>query len=41
MIANSENVIDIYYAANVNPQRQENEIGLIINRRNYAVWKLV
>ena len=34
---NPENAIDIYYAVgNANTQRQENEIGLIIKKRNSA-----
>ena len=39
---NPENDIDIYYAVgNANTQRQENEIGLIIKKRNSAGWRLV
>ena len=41
-MASSENYIDIYYAVgNANTQRQENEIGLIIKKRNSAGWRLV
>ena len=36
-MSNPENDIDIYYAVgNANTQRQENEIGLIIKKRNLA-----
>ncbi len=39
---NHKNDIDIYYAVgNANTQRQDNEIGLIIKKRNSAGWKLV
>jgi len=38
----SKNDLDIYYAVgNSNTQRQENEIGAIINKRNSAGWKLI
>ena len=41
-MANPENDLDIYYAVgNANTQRQENEIRLIIKKRNSAGWKLV
>ena len=41
-MTNPVNDIDIYYAVgNANTQRQENEIGLIIKKRNSAGWKLV
>tara|TARA_B100000212_G_scaffold249644_1_gene190915 strand:- start:2 stop:196 length:195 start_codon:yes stop_codon:yes gene_type:complete len=41
-MAKVENDLDIYYAAgNSNTQRQENEIGAIINKRNSAGWKLI
>ena len=41
-MANPENEVDNYYAAgNANTQRQENEIGLIIKKRNSSGWKLV
>ena len=41
-MANPENDLDIYYAVgNANSQRQENELRLIIKKRNYAGWKLV
>ena len=41
-MANLENDLDIYYAVgNANTKRQENEIALIINKRNSAGWKLI
>ena len=41
-MANPENDLDIYYAVgNANTKRQENEIGLIIKKRNSAGWRLV
>ncbi len=40
-MANPENDISNYTVVNVNRQRQENKIGLIIKKRNYAGWKLV
>ena len=41
-MANPENDLDIYYAlGNANTKRQENEIGLIIKKRNSAGWRLV
>tara|TARA_Y100000589_G_scaffold220568_1_gene208204 strand:+ start:318 stop:515 length:198 start_codon:yes stop_codon:yes gene_type:complete len=37
-----ENDLDIYYAVgNANTQRQENEISVIINKRNDAGWRLI
>ena len=37
-----ENDLDIYYAVgNTNTKRQENEIALIIQKRNSAGWKLI
>ena len=37
-----ENDIDIYYAVgNANTQRQENEIAVIMKKRNSAGWKLI
>ena len=37
-----ENDLDIYYAVgNANTQRQENEIAVIIKKRNSAGWKLI
>ena len=36
------NDIDIYYAVwNANTQRQENEIAVIMKKRNSAGWKLI
>ena len=41
-MANPVNEVDIYYAvANANTQRQRNESGLIIKKRNSSGWKLV
>ena len=41
-MANPENDLDVYYAVgNANTKRQENEIGLIIKKRNSAGWRLV
>ena len=41
-MANPENDLDIYYAVgNAKTKRQENEIGLIIKKRNSAGWRLV
>ena len=41
-MAKVENDLDIYYAVgNANTKRQENEIALIINKRNSAGWKLI
>ena len=41
-MSNPENDLDIYYAVgNANTKRQENEIGLIIKKRNSAGWRLV
>ena len=41
-MAKVENDIDIYYAVgNANTQRQENELALIIKKRNSAVCKLI
>ena len=41
-MANPENIIDIYNTVgNANTQRQENGIGLIIKKLNFARWKLV
>ena len=41
-MANPKNDVDICYAVgNANTQRQENEIGLIIKKRNSDGWKLV
>ena len=40
--ANPENDINIFYAVgNTNTEKQENEIGLIIKKRNNAEWKFV
>ncbi len=37
-----ENDLDIYYAVgNANTQRQENEIAVIMRKRNSAGWKLI
>ena len=37
-----ENDLDIYYAVgNANTQRQENELAVIMKKRNYAEWKLI
>ena len=37
-----QNDLDIYYAVgNANTQRQENEISVIINKRNDAGWRLI
>ena len=37
-----KNDLDIYYAVgNANTQRQENEISVIINKRNAAGWRLI
>ena len=37
-----ENDLDIYYAVgNANTQRQESEIAVIINKRNFGGWKLI
>ena len=37
-----ENDLDIYYAVgNENTQRQENEISVIMKKRNSAGWKLI
>ena len=39
-MAKVENHIDMYYAiGNANTQRQENEIAVIIKKRNSAGWK--
>jgi len=36
------NDLDIYYAVgNVNTQRQENEISVIMKKRNSEGWKLI
>ena len=41
-MANPKNDVDICYAVgNANTQRQDNEIGLIIKKRNSAGWELV
>ena len=41
-MAKVENHIDIYYAiGNANTQRQENEIAVIIKKRNSAGWKSI
>ena len=41
-MANPENDLDVYYAVgNANTKRQENEIVLIIKKRNSAGWRLV
>ena len=41
-MAKVENDIDIYYAVgNSNTQRQENELAVIMKKRNYAGWKLI
>ena len=41
-MAKVENDIDIYYAVgNANTQRQENEIAVIMKKRNSAGWKLI
>ena len=41
-MAKVENDLDIYYAVgNVNTQRQENELAVIIKKRNSAGWKLI
>ena len=37
-----KNDLDIYYAVgNANTQRQENEISVIITKRNAAGWRLI
>ena len=37
-----ENDLDIYYAVgNANTQRQENELSVIMKKRNSAGWKLI
>ena len=41
-MAKVENDLDIYYAVgNANTQRQENEIAVILKKRNSAGWKLI
>ena len=41
-MAKVENDLDIYYAAgNANTQRQENELTVIMKKRNSAGWKLI
>ena len=41
-MAKLENDIDIYYAVgNSNTQRQENELAVIMKKRNSAGWKLI
>ena len=41
-MAKVENDIDIYYAVgNANTQRQENEIAVIMKKRNSAGWQLI
>ena len=41
-MASPENDLNVYYAfGNANTKRQENEIGLIIKKRNSAGWRLV
>ena len=41
-MAKVENDLDIYYAVgNTNTQRQENELGAIMKKRNSAGWKLI
>ena len=41
-MAKVENDLDIYYAVgNANTQRQENELAVIMKKRNYAGWKLI
>ena len=41
-MAKLKNDLDIYNAVgNVNPQRQENEISVIMKKRNFTGWKLV
>ena len=41
-MSNVENDLDIYYAVgNANTQRQENEIAVIMRKRNSAGWKLI
>jgi len=41
-MAKVENDLDIYYAVgNANTQRQENELAVIMKKRNSAGWKLI
>ena len=41
-MANPENDLNVYNSVgNANTKRQENEIGLIIKKRNSAGWRLV
>ena len=41
-MAKVENDLDIYYAVvNANTQRQENELGAIMKKRNSSGWKLI
>ena len=41
-MAKVENDLDIYYAVgNANTQRQEQELAVIIKKRNSAVWKMI
>ncbi len=41
-MAKVDNDIDIYYAVgNANTRRQENELAVIIKKRNSAGWKLI
>ena len=41
-MSNEENDLDIYYAVgNANTQRQENEIAVIMKKRNSKGWKLI
>ena len=41
-MAKVENDVDIYYAVgNANTQRQENELAVIMKKRNSAGWKLI
>ena len=41
-MAKLKNDLDIYYAVgNSNTQRQENEIAVIMRKRNSAGWKLI
>ena len=41
-MAKVENDLDMYYAVgNANTQRQENELAVIMKKRNFAGWKLI
>ena len=41
-MAKVENDLDIYYAVgNANTQRQENEIAVIMKKRNSTCWNLI